>query len=63
LGVSIAPQLSDTVGTAQLTVASQDAFAFTVMLAGHPLITGSVLSSTITLNEQVVIFPLASVAV
>ena len=63
VSVSVPPQLSDTVGTVQLTVAWQDAFAFTVMLEGHPVITGPVLSCTVTLNEQVDVFPSASVAV
>jgi hypothetical protein len=63
VSVNVPPQLSETVGAVQLTVAWQDAFAFTVMLEGHPLMTGLVLSWTITLNEQVDVFPAASVAV
>ena len=43
--VKVSPgQLSETVGAVQLTVAWQEAFAFTAMLDGHPLITGLVLS-------------------
>ena len=61
--VNVPAQLSDTVGAVQLTVAWQEAFAFTVMFEGHPVITGLVLSTTITLNEQVDMFPAASVAV
>jgi hypothetical protein len=37
-------QLSDAVGAVQFTVAWQDALALTVMLEGHPSITGLVLS-------------------
>ena len=42
--LSVPPQLSDTVGAVQLTVAWQDALAFTVMLVGQPVITGFALS-------------------
>ena len=63
VSVSAPPQLSDTVGIVQFAVAWQDEFAFTVMLEGHPAITGLVLSSTVTLKEQVDVFPAASVAV
>ena len=55
--VSVPPQLSDTVGAVQLTVAWQDAFALTVMLEGHPVITGLIKSFTVTLNEHVAVFP------
>src|SRR6187551_2532786 len=61
--VNVPAQLSDTVGAVQLTVAWQEALAFTVILAGHPAITGLVLSNTMTLKEQVDVFPAASVAV
>jgi len=61
--VSVPPQLSDTVGAVQLTTAWQEAFAFAVMFDGHPVMTGFELSWTITLNEQVDVFPAASVAV
>ena len=61
--VNVPAQLSDTVGAVQLTVAWQEALAFTVMFEGHPAITGLVLSKTITLKEQVDVFPAASVAV
>jgi len=57
-------QLSDLVGAVQLTVAWQDAFAFTTIGdGGHPLITGGVLSWTITLKEHVDELPAPSVAV
>ena len=61
--VNAPAQLSDTVGAVQLTVAWQEALPFTVMFEGHPVITGLVLSKTITLKEQVDMFPTASVAV
>ena len=56
-------QLSVKVGAVQFTTALQDAVAFTVMFAGHPLITGGVISFTVTINEHVVVLPEASVAV
>src|SRR5918994_915874 len=56
-------QLSVKVGAVQLTTALQDASAFTVMFAGHPMITGGVISFTVTMNEQVAVLPAASVAV
>jgi hypothetical protein len=63
--VNVPPlQLSVKVGAIQLTTASQDeAFAFTVMLEGQPVITGAVLSTTVTVKEHVAVFPAASVAV
>jgi len=57
------PQLSVADGAVQLTMAWQDPFAFTVMLEGQPVMTGIVLSRTVTLNEQVEVFDAASVAV
>jgi hypothetical protein len=51
------------VGGVQLTTASQEAFAETKMFEGHPLITGSISSMTITSKEQVAVLPAASVAV
>ena len=56
-------QLSVNVGGVQLTTASQDALALTVMFVGHPLMTGAVLSTTVTLKEHVAVLPAASVAV
>jgi len=56
-------QLSDAVGTVQVATALQDAFAETVMLDGHPVMTGFMLSVTITLNVQVEVLPAPSVAV
>ena len=56
-------QLSVNVGAVQLTTALHDALAFTVMFAGHPLITGGVISFTVTMNEHVDALPAASVAV
>jgi hypothetical protein len=62
--VNVPPlQLSVNVGAVQVATASHDPFAFRVMLEGHPLITGAVLSTTVTLKEHVAIFPAASVAV
>jgi hypothetical protein len=62
--VNVAPgQSSETVGAVQLTVASHAAFAFIVMLDGHPVITGLVLSTTVTLNEHVEVLLAASLAV
>ena len=56
-------QLSVKVGAVQFTIALQDAVAFTVMFAGQPLITGGVISFTVTMNEHVAVLPAASVAV
>ena len=44
VSVKVPPQLSETVGAVQLTVAWQDAFALTVIFEGHPEMTGLVLS-------------------
>ena len=56
-------QLSVAMGGVQLTLALHNALAVTVMSEGHAVITGAVLSSTITLNVHVETFPEASVAV
>jgi hypothetical protein len=56
-------QLSEAVGGVQDTTAWQDAFAVVVTLPGQPLITGLVLSLTVTLKEHVEVFPDPSVAV
>ena len=62
--VSVPPlQLSVNVGAVQFTTAWQDAFAFTLMLEGQLAITGAKLSTTVTLNEQLVELPAASLAV
>jgi hypothetical protein len=58
-----AVQLSVAMGAVQFTVVWHAADADTVILEGHPAITGAVLSVTTTLNVQVDIFPAASVAV
>jgi hypothetical protein len=51
--VSVPPaQLSVKVGAFQVTTAWQDALALTVILDGQPEITGNVLSTTVTSNEQ-----------
>ena len=55
--------MSVAAGAVQVTFALQDAFAETVMLDGHPVITGLVLSATITLKVQVAVLPATSVAV
>ena len=56
-------QLSVKVGGVQLTTALHEAVAGTVIFAGHPDITGGILSVTVTLNERVAVLPAASVAV
>ena len=56
-------QLSDAIGSFQLTDASHASFTVTTTSAGQLLKTGEVLSSTITSNEHVEVFPLLSVAV
>lgn len=56
-------QLSEAVGTVQETTAWQDALAVVVMFVGQPVITGFVLSFTMTLKEHVEILPATSVAV
>jgi hypothetical protein len=40
------------VGAVQFTTAWQDVFADTTILVGHPVITGAVLSTTVTLKLQ-----------
>ena len=61
---SVAPvQLSVKVGAVQFTTALQEALAFTVMFAGHPLMTGGVISFTVTMNEHVDVLPVGSFAV
>ena len=62
--VTVTPrQLSIAVGSVQLTDASQEFFALTAMFDGQLAKSGGVLSSTITLNEQVEVFPPLSKAV
>ena len=56
-------QLSVKEGTVQVAVALQLAPALTVMLLGQPVITGAVRSATVTVKEQVLVLPEASVAV
>jgi hypothetical protein len=50
-------------GACHETSAPQDEFAETSMLDGQPVITGLVLSVTVTLNVQTAVFPPPSVAV
>ena len=50
-------QLSVAVGAVQLTTASQEEFAKTDILEGHPVITGSTSSFTVTVKEQFAVFP------
>jgi hypothetical protein len=57
------PQLSVAVGAAQGTCAWHNPFAGTTILEGHPVITGFVLSDTVTLKEHKDEFPEPSVAV
>ena len=62
--VMVAPvQLSVTVGAVQVAVAVQAAPWFTLMLAGQPVISGLVASTTVTVKEQVTVLPAPSVAV
>lgn len=56
-------QLSEAVGAVQDTVAWHEALAVVVILEGQPVMTGFVLSFTVTLKEHVETFPFASVAV
>ena len=56
-------QLSEAVGAVHVTAAWHDPFAAITIGAGHPLMTGFVLSLTVTLNVQVEILPDPSVAV
>lgn len=55
-------QLSEYIGGPQVTTAWQDAFAL-VVISGQPNMIGARLSTTVTLNEQVAVFPAASLAV
>ena len=55
--LSVPPQLSDTVGAVQLTNAWHAPFAVTIILEGHPEITGRIGSLTTTLKEQVAVLP------
>ena len=55
---AVVPQLSVTVGGVQLTVLLQLGPSFeTVMLDGHPLNTGLIVSITVTVNVQSEEFP------
>lgn len=56
-------QLSEALGAVQVPMAMHEALAESEILVGHPVITGLVLSETITLNVQVEVLPDASVAV
>ena len=54
VGVTVPTQASAAVGGVQITTAVQvAASADTEKSAGHPAITGAVLSVTVTVNEQV----------
>jgi hypothetical protein len=58
-----ASQLSVTVGGVQFTIALHVvALVFTLMFAGQFVNTGLVASVTVTVNEQVSLLPVASVA-
>ena len=50
-------------GGLQVATAWQDAFALRLMFDGQFVITGAMLSATVTLNVHVAVFPAASVAV
>jgi hypothetical protein len=56
-------QLSVKFGAVHVATAVQTAPAFTLMLLGQAAITGAVKSTTVTVKEQVDVFPAASVAV
>lgn len=57
-------QLSVTVGASQLTTAEHNpGVLFTEIFNGHEVNTGGCASVTVTVNEQTLLFPLASVAV
>jgi hypothetical protein len=58
-----APQLSLAIGAIQVAMALQVESAESVMFDGQPLITGLVISTTVTLKVQVDVFPAPSVAV
>jgi hypothetical protein len=57
------PQLSLASGAIHVAMALQVESAESVMLEGHALITGLVVSTTVTLNVHVDVFPAPSVAV
>ena len=63
VGVIEPPQLSIAVGAVHVAIAEHEASAESVILDGHPLTTGAVLSITVTVNVQVVLLPAASVNV
>jgi hypothetical protein len=63
VGVIDPPQLSKAVGAVHVAVAVHEAPAVTVILEGHPLTTGAVLSTTVTVNVHVALLPAASVNV
>jgi hypothetical protein len=56
-------QLSVAVGEANITVASHSPALFETVIFGGQIMTGNSVSFTVTVNEQVDIFPAASVAV
>ena len=59
--VIVEPQLSESVGSVHVTVATQaSASVFWSMFAGVPEMAGASLSVTVTSNEDVVVFPLTS---
>ena len=58
-----AVQLSVAVGSVHVAVPLHEPESFiTVILAGHPVITGFWLSTTVTVKLTVLVFPAASVA-
>jgi len=63
VGVIDPPQLSKAVGADHVAVAEHEAPAVTVIFDGHPLTTGAVLSTTVTVNVHVALLPAASVNV
>ena len=59
--VSVTVQLSPAVGSVQNTCGEQSELSGTITVSvGHPIITGEIVSSTVTSLEQVDVFPFAS---
>jgi hypothetical protein len=52
-----APHLSDAVGAVHVAMALHVESAESVMFEGHPKMAGLVVSTTVTLKEQVDVFP------
>jgi hypothetical protein len=59
----VTEQLSVATGGLHDATPLQDALAETLIVDGHNVRTGGILSTTVTLNEQSVLLPVPSVAV